>query len=64
MKRYLYYKIDTGLCVNVIVVDNLDTYSPDPGYAIEIIPAGSLAWTGWTRISEGNWVPPEQQPEE
>lgn len=58
-KRYLVYEIETGLCVNVIIWDGVTDYNPGEGLALEIVPAGSLAWAGWTRISEGEWQEPE-----
>ena len=63
MKKYLVYRIADGECVNVINWDGVSNYKPDDGYALEIIPAGSYAWAGWKRISEGNWVEPDTMTE-
>lgn len=65
-KRYLVYEKETGICVNVIIWDGETEYNPGEGLELEIVPAGSLAWAGWTRVSKGNWEPPEEieQPQE
>ena len=58
MKKYLVYRITDGECVNVINWDGVSNYNPGDGYALEVVPAGSYAWTGWKRISEGIWEQP------
>lgn len=64
MKKYLVYRIEDGLCVNVINWDGISNYDSGDGYALEIIPAGSYAWIGWTRVSEGNWTAPIEETNE
>lgn len=59
-KRYLVYEEETGLCVNVIIWDGVTDYNPGEGLAVEIVPEGSLAWAGWTRIAKGEWEPPAE----
>lgn len=63
-KKYLVYRLSDGLCVNCIVWDGVSSYTPDEGTALEIIPAGSFAGIGWTRISEGEWQEPQPTEEE
>jgi len=58
LKRYLVYQITDGLCVNCIVWDGESEYNPGDGLAVELVPAGSFAAVGWTRISEGEWQEP------
>ena len=60
-KKYLIYKLEDGLCVNTIVWDGESPYQADEGHGIEIVPAGSFAGIGWTRISEGVWQEPVEQ---
>jgi hypothetical protein len=57
-KRYLVYQIADGLCTNCIVWDGESEYNPGDGFAVELVPAGSFATTGWTRISESEWQEP------
>lgn len=64
MKKYLVYRLSDGECINVINWDGVSEYNPGEGYALEIIPAGSYAWTGWKRITEGNWTPPIEEKNE
>lgn len=57
--KHLLYDIETGVCENVILYDGVsDLLLPD-NKAIEIIPAGSSAWIGWKRVSEGVWQEPD-----
>lgn len=56
--KYLVYRIKDGVCVNVILWDGESEYNPGNGFALEIIPPGSLAWTGWVRQPDGEWVEP------
>jgi len=57
-KRYLVYRLSDGLCINCIVWDGASPYTPDEGTALEVVPAGSFASIGWTRISDGEWQQP------
>jgi hypothetical protein len=58
-KKYLIYEMETGLCVNAVVWDGVSFYEPGDGLAVEIVPAGSQAWIGWTRTGVESWVSPE-----
>jgi hypothetical protein len=56
--KHLVYNVETNTCENIILYDGVSEFDPGAGKALEIIPAGSSAWIGWTRISEGNWEEP------
>lgn len=53
--RHLVYDKTTGVCENVIIYDGVSEFDAGNNKAVEIIPAGSSAWIGWKRESEGNW---------
>ena len=56
--KHLLYDIETGVCENVILYDGVSEIMLPSNKAVEIIPAGSSAWIGWKRISEGIWEEP------
>lgn len=64
LKRYLVYRISDGVCINCIVWDGISEYNPGDGLAVELVPSGSFAGIGWTRISEGEWQEPAPTEEE
>lgn len=57
-KRYLVYRLSDGLVVNCINYDGVSPYSVDKGCAMELVPAGSYAGIGWTRLPNGEYVEP------
>lgn len=63
--RYLLYRQVDGVCVNVVLWDGQTNFDPGEGLALELIPAGSRAWIGWARSTDGSWVePPPPDPVE
>jgi hypothetical protein len=56
MKRYLVINNSTGIVENVILWDGLSDFNPGEGKSLEIIPAGSSAWTGYKKIGDGEFV--------
>lgn len=57
-KRYLVYRLSDGLVVNCITYDGVSPYSVDEGLAMELVPAGSYAGIGWSRLQNGEYVEP------
>lgn len=62
--RYLVYRTFDGVCTNVILWDGVSDYSPGDGFGLEIVPAGSSAGIGWTRVAAGMWDAPPPLPVE
>jgi hypothetical protein len=60
VKKYLVYRKDTGECVNVVLWDEKSDFLLEDNLDKEIIPAGSSAWIGWIKNTDGEWKEPTE----
>lgn len=50
---------ESGLCVNAIVMGG--GWSPPAGH--RVVPVEGDAWIGWSLDPDGNWTPPDPEPD-